>query len=151
MRRTQKICKITNLDLSYVVTVKSTMEILQNFVAFSEYMNFTKCNSWVCFERKWGGISSSNMLTHSANVTSHFMSSIWVHLVPSILPARILQMMMMTDLPTKIGISKVFIPKVWCRCTVGWLLFAKLWTIKKLIKPLKVIYPWITKLVSKWL
>ena len=29
-----------SVDLSYVVMVKSTMEILQNFVAFSEYMNF---------------------------------------------------------------------------------------------------------------
>ena len=29
------------LDLSYVVTVKSTVKILQNFVAFSECMNFT--------------------------------------------------------------------------------------------------------------
>ena len=28
--------------LSYVIMVKSTVEILQNFVAFSEYMNF-KC------------------------------------------------------------------------------------------------------------
>ena len=27
-------------DLSYVVTVKSTVEISQNFVTFSEYMNF---------------------------------------------------------------------------------------------------------------
>ena len=26
--------------MSYVVTVKSTVEISQNFVAFSEYMNF---------------------------------------------------------------------------------------------------------------
>ena len=34
-------CEISTLDLSYVVTVKSTVEILQNFVAFSEYMNFT--------------------------------------------------------------------------------------------------------------
>ena len=33
---------------------------------------------------------------------------------------------------------------------VGWLIFWKFWTIKKLIKPLKDIYPWITKLVSKW-
>ena len=34
---------LRNLDrnLSYVVPVKSTMEILQNYVAFSEYMNFT--------------------------------------------------------------------------------------------------------------
>ena len=33
-------CEISTVDLSYVVTVKSTVEILQNFVAFSEYMNF---------------------------------------------------------------------------------------------------------------
>jgi hypothetical protein len=36
-------------------------------------------------------------------------------------------------------------------CTIGWLLFWKFWTIKKLIKPLKDIHPWITKLLSKWL
>ena len=36
----QNFCKITTLDLSHVVPVKSTVEILQNFVAFSEYMNF---------------------------------------------------------------------------------------------------------------
>ena len=36
-------------------------------------------------------------------------------------------------------------------CTLGWALFGKFWTIKKLFKPLKDIYPWITKLVSKWL
>ena len=33
-------CEISTLDLSYVVTVKSTVEILQNFEAFSEHMNF---------------------------------------------------------------------------------------------------------------
>ena len=36
-----KFFKISTVDLSYVVTVKSTVEILQNFVAFSEYMNFS--------------------------------------------------------------------------------------------------------------
>ena len=35
-----KFCEISTVDLSYVVPVKSKMEILQNFVAFSEYMNF---------------------------------------------------------------------------------------------------------------
>ena len=35
-----KFCKISTVDLSYVVPVKSTVEISQNFVAFSEYMNF---------------------------------------------------------------------------------------------------------------
>ena len=37
----QIVCEITTLDLSYVVWVKSTLEISQNFAAFSEYMNFT--------------------------------------------------------------------------------------------------------------
>ena len=32
--------EISIVDLSYVVTVKSTVEISQIFVAFSEYMNF---------------------------------------------------------------------------------------------------------------
>ena len=35
-----KFCKISTLLLSYVVTVKSKVEIFQNFVAFSEYINF---------------------------------------------------------------------------------------------------------------
>ena len=33
-------CEISTVDLSYVVTVKSTVEISQNYVAFSEYINF---------------------------------------------------------------------------------------------------------------
>ena len=33
-----KLCKISTIDLSYVLPVKSTVEILQNFVAFSEYI-----------------------------------------------------------------------------------------------------------------
>ena len=32
-------CEISNVDLSYIVAVKSTVEISQNFVAFSENMN----------------------------------------------------------------------------------------------------------------
>ena len=36
-----KFCEISTLDLPYVVPVKSTVEISQNFVAFSEYMKFT--------------------------------------------------------------------------------------------------------------
>ena len=34
-----KFCKISTLILSYVVPVKSKVKILQNYVAFSEYMN----------------------------------------------------------------------------------------------------------------
>ena len=36
-----KFCEIFTLLLSYVVPVKSEEKILQNFAAFSEYMNFT--------------------------------------------------------------------------------------------------------------
>ena len=35
-----KFCEISTVDLSYVVPIKSTAEIFQNDVAFSEYMNF---------------------------------------------------------------------------------------------------------------
>ena len=35
-----KFCKISTIDLSYVVPVKSSVEISKNFVAFPEYMNF---------------------------------------------------------------------------------------------------------------
>ena len=43
-----KFCEISTVDLSYVVPVKSTVEILQKFVAFSEYMNFTTIKSAYC-------------------------------------------------------------------------------------------------------
>ena len=38
--KSTKFCEISTVDLSYVVPVKSTVEISQKFVAFSEYMNF---------------------------------------------------------------------------------------------------------------
>ena len=38
-----KFCKIFPLLLTTVHTVKSKGKISQNFVAFSEYMNFTEC------------------------------------------------------------------------------------------------------------
>ena len=44
-----KFCEISTLDLSYIVTVKSTVEISQNFVAFSEYMNFTIYDVHTCY------------------------------------------------------------------------------------------------------
>ena len=37
-----KVCKISAVDLSYVITFKSTVKISQNCVVFSEYMNFNK-------------------------------------------------------------------------------------------------------------
>ena len=40
--RATKFYEISTLDLSYVVMVKSTVEISQNFMALSEYMNFKR-------------------------------------------------------------------------------------------------------------
>ena len=37
-----KFWEISTVDLFYVVSVKSTVKILQNFVAFSEYLNFIR-------------------------------------------------------------------------------------------------------------
>ena len=36
-----KFCQISTVDLSYVVPVKSTVEISQKYVVFSECINFT--------------------------------------------------------------------------------------------------------------
>ena len=44
-----KFCEISTLDLSYVVTVNSLVEISQNFVAFSEYMNFKQNHAGMCW------------------------------------------------------------------------------------------------------
>ena len=39
-KKTANFCEISTVDLSYVATVKFTVEISQDFGAFSEYMNF---------------------------------------------------------------------------------------------------------------
>ena len=44
-----KFCEISTVDLSYVVSVKSTVEISQNSVAFSEYINFNKLGEFLKF------------------------------------------------------------------------------------------------------
>ena len=38
--KARNFCEISTVDLSYVVLVKSTVEITQKFVAFSEYINY---------------------------------------------------------------------------------------------------------------
>ena len=38
--KAKKFCEISTLLLSYLVPVKSKVKILQNFLAFSEYVNF---------------------------------------------------------------------------------------------------------------
>ena len=67
----QNFCEITTLNV-HVVPAKSTVEISQNLVAFSEYMNFT----YFCFVTKFckcfgdgfvqvtPGINDENILDH---------------------------------------------------------------------------------------
>ena len=47
-KKVTKFCKVSIEDLSYVVTVKSTVEISQNVVVFSEYMNFKYLYNTLC-------------------------------------------------------------------------------------------------------
>ena len=42
-----KVCEISTILLSTVHTDKSKVEISQNFVAFSEYMNFKSKIEWI--------------------------------------------------------------------------------------------------------
>ena len=60
-----KFCEIFTLHLSYVVPVKSKEKILQNYVAFSEYMNFSivKQEKMVSTRFSYRKVASSN--THS--------------------------------------------------------------------------------------
>ena len=44
-----KLCEIFTLLLSYVVPVKIEVKISQNYLAFSEYMNFIK--GWNKFQK----------------------------------------------------------------------------------------------------
>ena len=50
-----KFCEIFILLLTTVHTVKSKGKISQNFVAFSEYMNFTVNNTNISFFKKHQG------------------------------------------------------------------------------------------------
>ena len=54
--------KISIVDLSYVVPVKSMVEISQNFLAFSKYKNFTEfCELLVkCFDNLRGKYDTRN-------------------------------------------------------------------------------------------
>ena len=53
--KSTKFCEISTLLLSYVVPVKNKVKISQNFVDFSEYMNFIS----ILFEKK---MEYANML-----------------------------------------------------------------------------------------
>ena len=67
-----KFCEISTLLLSYVVPVKSKVEISKNFVAFSEYMNFTNiaeiltsnCEMGVLFLEKLFQLRRMNLMIY---------------------------------------------------------------------------------------
>ena len=64
--------------MSYVVPVKSTVEILQNFVAFLEYMNFMNLRNLPftkLFSNKFGTNASSNDLN---NCTQKIHYRFWI-------------------------------------------------------------------------
>ena len=46
-----KFCEISTLDLTITTKDKSTVEISQNFVAFSEYMNFVSTSNSTIVQR----------------------------------------------------------------------------------------------------
>ena len=46
-----KFCEISIVDLTGTTSTKYTVEISQNFVSFSEYMNFKKVN-WIALVAK---------------------------------------------------------------------------------------------------
>ena len=45
--KAEKFCKISTIDLYNVLPVESTEQVLQNFVAFLEYMNFKKHDKYI--------------------------------------------------------------------------------------------------------
>ena len=56
--KAKAFCEIFSLLLSYVAPVKSKVKISQNFVAFSEYMNFNYLSNYLSI--KWEFLSSKN-------------------------------------------------------------------------------------------
>ena len=68
-------CKISILLLSYVVPVKSTGEILQNVVAFSEYMSFIKARD---FQWRWNCVGGTPCILIKRKSTSTFFN--WIHI-----------------------------------------------------------------------
>ena len=69
-------CKIFTLLLSYVMPVKSKVKISQNFVAFSEYMNFKiRCNGNIL-----KSITSFKFIRPYSNIGLHYDTLPWMTL-----------------------------------------------------------------------
>ena len=57
-KKVTKFCEIFTADLTGTTWDKYMMEILQNFVAFSEYMNFMKI-CYLTYIQKWDSMAVS--------------------------------------------------------------------------------------------
>ena len=67
-----KFCEISAVDLSYVVPVKSTVEISQNFAAFSKYMNF-KNNFWTKLESSGHSVQAEAIFVEQFGIIANFL------------------------------------------------------------------------------
>ena len=63
-----KFCEISINYLSYVFPVKYLVEILQNFVAFSEYMNFKKQTNQIRPFGFWEKLADHKLLSRLTNL-----------------------------------------------------------------------------------
>ena len=74
------LCEISTVDLFFVVTVKSTVEISQNLVAFPEYMNFNADFSCFCggkLSKARSHLVEISFFPSRLNHFSDFYVSIW--------------------------------------------------------------------------
>ena len=69
-----KFCETFTLLLSYVVPVKSKVKISQNYVAFSEYMNFIKDKKLMNIDYSFSGIKLKMPLEIYSPLTCSFNS-----------------------------------------------------------------------------
>ena len=79
-----KIFKIFTLLLSYVVPVKSKVKISQNFVAFSEYMNFNNAISYMENIFKFYNDLPTRPRKSNVEVVLIMISSLWFVLLSSV-------------------------------------------------------------------
>ena len=87
-----KFWEISTVDFSYVVPVKSTVEISQNVLAFSEYMNFNL--KFLYFQVIWQKLKTklwrfywTRLLIYLNQIMLVFKSIVWDHLqiVPTLI------------------------------------------------------------------
>ena len=80
-----KFCEIFTLLLSCLEPVKSKVKISQNFVAFSEYMNFTRIYSFFFFQTRqffWQAIDKIVINRFFRKIWS-FSDSLWLLAFPN--------------------------------------------------------------------